>query len=97
MANCRQQSASDSVLPRSLWSNIAHWIWQLPANVLIGLVRLYQIFLSPIFGRQCRFHPTCSEYFILAVRKYGAVSGALRGLWRICRCQPFCKGGYDPP
>ena len=69
----------------------------LPSRILIGFVRLYQICLSPVFGRQCRFHPTCSNYFIGAVEKYGPLKGSLRGLWRICRCNPFCKGGYDPP
>jgi uncharacterized protein len=73
------------------------WIWNLPGTVMIGLVRLYQIFLSPLLGRQCRFDPTCSEYFILAVRKYGAVLGAWKGAWRILRCNPFCRGGHDPP
>ncbi len=68
-----------------------------PSRILIGLVRLYQIFLSPIFGRQCRFHPTCSAYFIQAVEKYGPLSGSLRGIWRICRCNPFNPGGEDPP
>jgi len=70
---------------------------QLPAAMLILLVRGYQVTLSPWLGTQCRFEPTCSEYFIQAVRKYGAVSGAARGIWRICRCQPFCRGGDDPP
>lgn len=67
------------------------------AAVLIGCVRLYQLFLSPIFGRQCRFTPTCSHYYIGAVRKYGPLQGTLKGLWRICRCNPFCQGGEDPP
>jgi putative membrane protein insertion efficiency factor len=58
---------------------------------------MYQIFLGPIFGGQCRFHPTCSEYFILAVRKHGAILGTLKGSWRIMRCQPFSKGGEDYP
>ncbi len=75
----------------------ARYIWRLPALALIGLVRLYQIFLSPIFGRSCRFQPTCSNYFIGAVRKYGAMSGSLRGARRICRCHPWNPGGYDPP
>jgi putative membrane protein insertion efficiency factor len=65
--------------------------------VLIGLVRLYQFFFSPIFGRQCRFYPTCSEYFIKAVRKHGAVVGTIRGIGRILRCHPWHPGGYDPP
>ena len=64
---------------------------------LIGGVRLYQIFLSPIFGRQCRFEPTCSHYFIGAVRKYGPIIGTLKGIGRICRCHPFHPGGEDPP
>jgi hypothetical protein len=69
----------------------------LPSLVLIGLVRVYQLTLSPIIGRQCRFEPTCSRYFIGAVQKHGAVRGAARGIWRICRCHPFHPGGYDPP
>ena len=69
----------------------------LPAAALIAAVRVYQVLLSPIFGRQCRFYPTCSAYFIGAVRKHGALRGALRGIWRICRCHPFHPGGYDPP
>lgn len=70
---------------------------QLPARTVIGLVRAYQWTLSPIFGRQCRFEPTCSHYMIGAVEKYGVVRGVLKGIWRILRCNPFCRGGYDPP
>ena len=73
------------------------FVVSLPSLALIGLVQVYQILLSPIFGRQCRFHPTCSAYFIEAVRKYGAIAGAWRGVRRICRCHPFHPGGYDPP
>jgi len=77
------------------------FVWEvlisLPAWTLIGLVRLYQIFLSPIFGNQCRFRPTCSNYFIQAVNKYGAVRGTAKGIWRICRCNPWNRGGFDPP
>ena len=76
---------------------ILQWLRAGLAAVLIGCVRLYQIFLSPIFGRQCRFQPTCSHYYIGAVQKYGPVRGSLKGLWRICRCNPFCQGGFDPP
>ena len=66
------------------------------AEVLILMVRLYQGSLSPFVGRQCRFVPTCSEYFIQAVSTKGALVGGLMGLWRILRCNPFGKGGYDP-
>lgn len=72
-------------------------IRQWPAAVLIGIVRVYQLVLSPFLGGQCRFHPSCSEYFIAAVRKYGAISGGYRGVRRIFRCHPFHPGGYDPP
>jgi len=76
---------------------IVRFLYQIPAMVLIGLVRIYQITLSPWVGRQCRFQPTCSAYFIQAVKKYGAVKGAVKGILRICRCHPFHPGGYDPP
>jgi putative membrane protein insertion efficiency factor len=67
------------------------------ANFLIAGVRFYQICLRPLLPAVCRFQPTCSEYFILAVRKYGPVRGGVRGLGRICRCHPWHAGGYDPP
>jgi uncharacterized protein len=78
---------------RSLAASIAG----LPARGVIALVRGYQFALSPLFGGQCRFHPSCSEYFILAVEKYGVLSGSRRGVWRILKCHPFHPGGYDPP
>ncbi|NLX07325.1 MAG: membrane protein insertion efficiency factor YidD [Phycisphaerae bacterium] len=67
------------------------------SRLLIGLVRVYKATLSPLLGGQCRFVPTCSDYFVTAVRKYGPWRGALKGLYRILRCNPFCKGGYDEP
>ena len=70
---------------------------RIPALAIIGAVRVYQWTLSPIFGRQCRFQPTCSHYMIGAVNKHGAWRGLLKGIWRILRCNPFCQGGYDPP
>lgn len=80
---------------------LLRFIWRIPALILIGLVRLYQLAISPLLqslaGAQCRFVPSCSEYFIQAVKKHGAVSGAARGVWRVCRCHPYSRGGYDPP
>jgi putative membrane protein insertion efficiency factor len=76
---------------------ILHQIVNLPSTALILLVRGYQLVLSPWLGSHCRYQPTCSQYFIQAVRKYGALSGAARGIWRICRCHPPLRGGYDPP
>ena len=77
--------------------SVLQFIARLPSLAIIALVRLYQLTLSPIFGRQCRFQPTCSHYMIGAVQKYGAVRGTLKGLWRILRCNPFGPGGFDPP
>jgi putative membrane protein insertion efficiency factor len=77
------------------------WLWHGPAvalsAVLVAGVRGYQYLIRPLLPSTCRFTPGCSEYFILAVRKYGPVKGAAKGVWRICRCNPFCEGGYDPP
>jgi putative membrane protein insertion efficiency factor len=54
------------------------------------------MWLSPFLGRQCRFVPTCSNYFLQAVEKHGAVRGSLMGIWRLVRCNPLSKGGFDP-
>ena len=76
---------------------VARAVWCLPRWTLASAARLYQRTIGPLLGTRCRFEPSCSAYFILAVEKYGAVRGSLRGLWRICRCHPFHPGGYDPP
>lgn len=76
---------------------VAHTLSSILSGVLILGVRLYQFFLSPIVGRQCRFSPTCSHYFIGAVKKYGPLVGSWKGVCRICRCHPFHPGGDDPP
>lgn len=65
-------------------------------KLLISLIRLYQIILSPFFGQQCRFTPSCSEYTRQAIERHGAWRGSWLGIRRIARCQPFCQGGYDP-
>jgi uncharacterized protein len=65
-------------------------------NIFVVLVRVYQICISPFLGPCCRFYPTCSEYAIIAVRRYGPLRGAFLGLRRILRCHPFHTGGYDP-
>lgn len=65
-------------------------------RVLIFIIKCYQIVLSPIFPDSCRFIPTCSEYSIQAINKYGALKGSLMSVKRILRCNPFNPGGYDP-
>ena len=69
---------------------------QLPASMLILVTRGYQLFVSPWLGAHCRFTPTCSQYMIDSLRKYGAIRGGWRGLRRILKCHPFHPGGHDP-
>jgi putative membrane protein insertion efficiency factor len=66
------------------------------ARLLKGLIRLYQLLLSPFWGAQCRFHPTCSCYAMEALDKHGAFKGAGLALYRILRCNPWADGGLDP-
>ena len=65
-------------------------------NFLIALIKFYQRYLSPLKPPCCRFVPTCSTYAVDALKKYGWARGSLLALWRILRCNPFSKGGYDP-
>lgn len=65
-------------------------------KVFILFIKFYQQAISPYFPACCRFTPTCSQYAVEAITKYGALKGGLLALYRILRCNPFCKGGYDP-
>lgn len=73
-----------------LWKGILSLLLILP-------VRFYQAVIGPLFPKVCRFYPSCSEYFILAVQKHGPIQGGFKGLGRVCRCHPWSTGGYDPP
>lgn len=66
------------------------------AKAMIACIRVYQRFLSPLLGQNCRFHPSCSRYAVEALQTHGALKGTVLSVWRILRCQPFCKGGLDP-
>ena len=65
-------------------------------HVLMAMVRFYRKFISPLRAPCCRFMPTCSQYALEALEKYGAVKGGWLALKRILRCNPLCKGGTDP-
>lgn len=66
-------------------------------RIFIAMIRFYQKYLSPLKVRtHCVYTPTCSQYAIEALEKYGALKGSLLAIWRILRCNPFSKGGYDP-
>ena len=67
-------------------------------KIFIFIIKKYQKYLSPFFSlySKCKYTPTCSNYAINAIEKYGAIKGSVYAIWRIIRCNPFSKGGYDP-
>jgi putative membrane protein insertion efficiency factor len=65
-------------------------------RIVGGAIRVYQSLVSPLLPPSCRFSPSCSRYTLIAVRKYGVLKGGLMGAWRIVRCNPLSKGGFDP-
>jgi putative membrane protein insertion efficiency factor len=66
-------------------------------KIILLPIYLYRVLISPALKPRCRYFPSCSEYFELAVMKYGVARGSLKGIYRILRCNPFAGGGYDPP
>ena len=65
-------------------------------KLLIGLINFYRKFISPGRPSCCKYRPTCSQYALDAINKYGAFKGSIKSIYRILRCNPFSKGGYDP-
>ncbi len=65
-------------------------------RVLLSLIRFYRKHISPHTPPACRFQPTCSQYALTAIERFGALKGSFLALKRLLRCNPFCKGGYDP-
>lgn len=68
-------------------------------KVMIFFIKVYKKFISPMFksmGIECKYYPTCSEYMVQAIEKYGCIKGIYLGIKRILKCNPFSKGGYDP-
>ena len=65
-------------------------------KLMIRAIRFYQKFLSPLKSTKCPYIPSCSQYGLEAIEKYGALKGCLLAAWRILRCNPFSKGGFDP-
>ncbi len=59
-------------------------------------LRVYQRLLSPLFGSRCRYYPSCSEYAVQSISRFGILRGLVLGAWRLLRCNPFSPGGFDP-
>ena len=71
-------------------------IINLTSKFLISIIRFYQIFISPLIGNNCRYHPTCSEYFIESLKIHGPIKGTILGVKRISKCHPWGGKGFDP-
>lgn len=65
-------------------------------KIFIFSIKMYQKYISPMKSTKCPYFPSCSQYGLEAIEKYGALKGGFMALWRIIRCNPFSKGGYDP-
>lgn len=65
-------------------------------SAVLGLLRAYKLAISPLFPPSCRYVPTCSEYAAEAIDRHGVLRGAGMAIWRLLRCHPFVKGGFDP-
>jgi putative membrane protein insertion efficiency factor len=68
----------------------------LAARALTAPIRLYQRLISPALPRRCKYEPTCSAYAAQAIKRFGPVRGMILAVWRVLRCNPFSRGGYDP-
>lgn len=66
------------------------------AKPFIFVIRLYQKLISPLLPPSCKYYPSCSAYAIEALEKFGLAKGSVMAIWRVLRCNPFSKGGYDP-
>ncbi len=66
-------------------------------SIILFMLKAYKLMISPYLGNNCKYYPTCSAYMAQAVEKYGVLRGLVKGAYRILRCNPFSKGGYDPP
>ncbi|MBE6355790.1 MAG: membrane protein insertion efficiency factor YidD [Lentisphaerae bacterium] len=88
-SHCRVERNSEKTAGHALGSSFG-------SRIMIFMIRIYQRTISPYLPDQCRFEPTCSHYAVEAFRKRGFWAGSLLTAWRLLRCQPFCKGGYDP-
>lgn len=73
----------------------ALFLWLLPRNVCIGILRAYRAVISPLYGDVCRYYPTCSSYALQAIQHYGVIRGVWMGTRRIARCHPWAEGGID--
>ncbi len=71
------------------------FVWLLPRNICVLILRGYRAVISPLYGDVCRYYPSCSAYALGAIQQHGVIKGVALGSWRIARCHPWAKGGVD--
>ena len=76
-------------------ANIGRGLVSIPRYAIVGLIRLYQLTISPLLGPTCKYYPSCSHYGLEAVRRHGALKGTVMASWRVLRCNPWSNGGVD--
>lgn len=81
---------------RGWFAAVVLFLWHLPRNILIIILKLYRRVVSPIYGQVCRFFPSCSAYALEAVTVHGAIKGSWFAVRRVVRCHPWSAGGLDP-
>jgi uncharacterized protein len=69
---------------------------RVPRRLAVFPIRLYQWLFSPLLGQRCRYYPSCSEYAVQAIQRFGILRGAVLAGWRLLRCNPWSRGGFDP-
>jgi putative membrane protein insertion efficiency factor len=93
----KQHTHDPEEVVEPLLRDLPFTVWNIPRFILLALIRLYQATLSRTLPPDtCRFYPTCSHYGYQAIYKYGALKGGTMATWRVLRCNPFNKGGFDP-
>ena len=92
MSETKIKNNFDNPMHQSLVKSLDKPMWS-PILLVIGF---YQKFISPLFGQNCRFSPSCSHYMVEAITEHGHLKGVFLGSKRICKCHPWNEGGYDP-
>ncbi|MFZ5649116.1 MAG: membrane protein insertion efficiency factor YidD [Bacillota bacterium] len=77
-------------------NSFINFINNLPVQSVIGLIKIYRRYISPLKPQTCRFYPTCSQYAVESLEKYGIIVGGYKSFIRILKCNPYHPGGYDP-
>ncbi|MDN4473880.1 membrane protein insertion efficiency factor YidD [Demequina zhanjiangensis] len=77
------------------WAQVGRGVASAPRLLLIGLVRTYQLVISPLTGPRCKYYPSCSSYGLVALQRHGAIKGSALAGWRVLRCNPWSHGGVD--